>query len=413
MKSAGSDMDPRDISLDSRISFVRKLGRALHIHGAPAHRLEESMVEISRVLDLSGSFFSSPTSIFSSLGAAGWDRTFLDRIECGEVDLQKLSKLDDLAVRVLERRTSVTAAAAEVDRIVSGRPAYPTWLSTLAFGLTSAAATRFFGGGAAEIAAATLIGLAVGLLSVAAGRWAAIGRLFEPLGGATVSFLALVIAARLHPTSVPIVSVGALIVLIPGLSLTLAVTELALRNLVSGTARLSGAVLSFLMLGFGVVLGRAAGAAFVGEVAPVEPVQLPGWTLYLAIAIASLTIGVLFRVPRRDLLWVMAACFCTFGGARWGGLLLGPELGVFLGAIVLGVVSNLYARLLRRPAMVTRLPALMLLVPGGLGFLGINSLLEQDALAGVQTVFTVGLIAVALVTGLLLSNALLPPRRIL
>lgn len=402
---------PTELSAEDRAAFVRKIGRALHVYGAPAHSLEGAMEEISRKLGLGGSFFSSPTSIFSSLRMERGDRTYLERIESGEVDLGKLSRLDRLVVEVLEGRTELVAATAEIDRITSAPTGYPPWLRILAFGLTSAAATRFFGGGVAEIATASVIGLVVGLLELAAARWAAIGRLFEPIGGALVSLLAVVAAARVQPASVATVSVGALIVLVPGLTLTLAVTELAMRNLVSGTARLAGALLSFLMLGFGVALGGGIGTALVGTVASPLPIALPMWTQLVALVVAGLTISVLFGVPRRDLGWAVLSGVCTWAGVRGGGALLGPELGVFLGAIVVGVLSNLYARFLRRPAMVTRLPGLMLLVPGGLGFLGINSLLEQDVVSGTQTVFTVALIAVALVSGLLLANALAPPRR--
>ena len=49
----------------------------------------------------------------------------------------------------------------------------------------------------------------------------------------------------------------------PGLTLTAAMTELATRHLASGTARLSGAFITFLAIAFGVALGnRIGGAAF-------------------------------------------------------------------------------------------------------------------------------------------------------
>ena len=62
-----------------------------------------------------------------------------------------------------------------------------------------------------------------------------------------------------------------------------------------------------------------------------------------------------------------------------------------------GVLSNVYARILDRPAAVTRVPAMMLLVPGGLGFLSLSSLMEQDVLKGLQTAFSVAVMAVAMV----------------
>lgn len=296
---------------------------------------------------------------------------------------------------------------------MSASPAYGPWLTVLAFALTSGAASRFFGAGWREIALAAAVGLTVGLLTLLAARFAGVARLFEVIAGGAVSLLAVIGAHFLGPLSVPVVTVGGLIVLVPGLTLTVAVTELALRNLVSGTARLMGAVVIFLLIGFGVALGGSLGRALVGGVQLVEPEALPLWTELVALLVAGFTFAILFRAPRRDIGWVILSGVVAYAGVRTGSVLLGPELGVFVGAMLVGAGSNLYARFLHRPAMVTRVPGMMLLVPGGLGFLGLSSLLEQDVLSGIQTAFTVGLIAVALVTGLLVSNALLPPRKLL
>lgn len=55
----------------------------------------------------------------------------------------------------------------------------------------------------------------------------------------------------------------------------------------------------------------------------------------------------------------------------------------------------------------------MLLVPGSIGFRGVSSFLADDTLAGVQSAFTMTLVAIALVTGLLMANVLMPPRKAL
>jgi uncharacterized membrane protein YjjB (DUF3815 family) len=47
-------------------------------------------------------------------------------------------------------------------------------------------------------------------------------------------------------------------VLLPGLSLTIALVELSTRNLVCGTVRLCGALFTSLVLGFGITLGNLA-----------------------------------------------------------------------------------------------------------------------------------------------------------
>jgi uncharacterized membrane protein YjjB (DUF3815 family) len=57
------------------------------------------------------------------------------------------------------------------------------------------------------------------------------------------------------PLSTYLATLGGLIVLLPGLTLSAAMSELNAQHLVSGTARLTGAIMRFLVLMFGVALG--------------------------------------------------------------------------------------------------------------------------------------------------------------
>lgn len=54
--------------------------------------------------------------------------------------------------------------------------------------------------------------------------------------------------------------------------------------------------------------------------------------------------------------------------------------------------------------LTTVLPAILLMVPGSLGFTSTSSLLAQDVVVGMQGVFSMVLVAFSLVTGLLLAN---------
>ena len=119
----------------------------------------------------------------------------------------------------------------------------------------------------------------------------------------------------------------------------------------------------------------------------------------------------LFRAHLRDAWCIAFVSVLGFGGARLGSSLLGPEQGVLLGALLVGVASNAIARWMGRPASVTLVPGIMLLVPGSIGFGSMSSLLARDVDAGLALAFTTVLVAVALAIGLLLANVIVPPRR--
>jgi uncharacterized membrane protein YjjB (DUF3815 family) len=296
--------------------------------------------------------------------------------------------------------------------VIAAPPPYGAGLTTLAFALSSGAACRFFGGAPREIAAAALIGLAIGLLAAASRTRPALGRVFEPLAAVLAGLIATVAARLAGPLSAYTALVAGLIILIPGFSLTIAMIELATRNLVSGTARLVGACGTFLAIGFGVALGTTLGGRLFGAPAPHLPAPLPEATLWIALVLAPLGFTVLLKAEPRDAPWVVAAGVVGFLGARAGAWLLGPELGAFVGALAVGMAGNGYARLLDRPSAVTVVPGILLLVPGSLGFRSLSSLLDQQTLLGVETAFRMTLVAISLVTGLLFANLVVPPRRL-
>jgi uncharacterized membrane protein YjjP (DUF1212 family) len=398
---------------DPRIVFMVKLGQALHRYGVSTHRLEQSMNLVAQRLGMTGSFFVTPTGIFAAFGLPEEHRTSLIRIEATEVNLEKQARLDELVSRVIHGQVSIADGARTIDQIVAAPPRYGPILSTICFALASGAAARFLSGGWREILVTIIIGLLVGVLAVLMGRLKEASRVFEPTAAIIASALVMVAARIFHPFSVYLTTLASLIVLLPGLTLTVAMRELATRHLVSGTARLMGAALLFFQLGFGVALGSQITHLLSPVSLSAAPAALPAWTLWMALLIAPFMFTVLFNASGRDSGWIVLACLLSFSGARAGAFLLGPELGVCIGAIVMGSGSNLYSRLMNRPSAIPMVPGLMMLVPGSIGFGSLAKFIEKDVVSGVTTAFSMILIAVALVTGLLIANVIVPPRKIL
>jgi uncharacterized membrane protein YjjB (DUF3815 family) len=207
-----------------------------------------------------------------------------------------------------------------------------------------------------------------------------------------------------------LVTIASLLVLLPGLSLTVAMTELATRNLIAGTARLMSAVIVLLELVIGVALGERLAKAIVHvQQAPKPP--LPEWASWVALVTSSLAVAAVVQARRSQYAWIVLGCTVGYVGSRFGTNLLGAELGALVGAFALGAMSNIYARWLDRPAQVVQVPAVFLLVPGSLGFRGMSSLLDRETMNGVETLFATFVIAIAIAAGLLVANALVPPRR--
>jgi uncharacterized membrane protein YjjP (DUF1212 family) len=386
-----------------------KLGRGLHAYGYPAHRLEEALVQVCHRLGLDGQFFSMPTALFASFGQGDEHRTFQIRVDPGGVDLGKLARLDELRALVAGGGMDPEEGTRRIEAILATPEAYGPGLTTAAFSLASATACRFFGGGLREMAAAGVIGLVIGLLALVLLTRPATARVFEALAAAVAGFIAVGAAFVFPPLAPSVATLAGLIILVPGFGLTVAFTEIATRNLVSGTARLAGVGLSFLAIAFGVALGTRAGARAFGIAAAASVAPLPEWTVFAALLIAPWAFAVLFRAERRDIPWVLLGTGVAFAGGRAGIALLGPELGAFLGATAVSAFGNAYNRIVHRPAAIPIVPGLLLLVPGSLGFQSLSSLLGHDTLLGIEAAFRMILVSVSLATGLLFANVILPP----
>ncbi|MBA2660777.1 MAG: threonine/serine exporter family protein [Bradymonadaceae bacterium] len=395
------------------IEFVLKLGRALHTYGTPAHRLEEALGQLSARLGLEAQFFSTPTSIMAAFGALGHQQTSLIRVEPGEVDLGKMARLDEVTGQVIRGELVPSKGLRRIDEIVADRPLYNNVVGVIGYAVASGAASTFFGGQAREMAVSVVIGALIGILSQAALRWATLKRVFVAVSALMSSLIAVLAGAVVAPLSVYVPTVAGLIILLPGLTLTVAMTELATLNLVSGASRLTHALIIFLQMAFGVAVGLHLGELAVGVVQNQAATPLPFWSQWIALVVASVAFGVLFRARPRDMGWMLLSAALAFGGARLGTLWLGVELGAFVGALLVGMASNVYARVFDRPSAMLMVPGIVMLVPGSIGFRSVSYLLERDVVTGIETAFTMTLVAAALVAGLLLSNLIVPPRKAL
>ena len=400
-------------TIPAEVEFCLELGRCLQAFGTPAHRFEATLTRICRRFGLQGQFFALPTGFLASISGKNFNRSAVERAPNGDMDLEKLTKLQWITDAVLEGRMSVVEASEALRLLVSARPRYGKAVRILAYGAASASAVWFFGGAWREGFLALLLGLLTGLLEARARQKKTLGYLFHLVAAGCVAFLSLLAARWIPSLSAPVPTLAGLIVLVPGLGLLIAMNELATNNLVAGTARLAGVGMIFLQLAFGVALGQRFAQLWAGPMAAPELVSVPWWALVPALVIWALAFLVIFQAMPDDAGWILVACAFAFGAARLGTHFLGGAFGAGLGAWVLGSGSNLVARLRGRPPWVTLLPGIMLLVPGSVGLRSLDYVLNKQMLTGLDTAFQMVFLAVAILMGLLLANLMVRSKELL
>ena len=404
-------------SFSGRVQFVIQLAARLHAYGTTAQRLEGAITAVATRLGLRCSPWSNPTGMVLSFSDAKSpsplsETTQVIRLEPGDTDLRKLCQADAIAERTLSGELGIedaTAALQALDRDPGWRAQV---LSTVCFGIASASVAGLLRSSWIDVVTAGGIGCLIGLLYTMGARRPRLAESLDAIAALIATLLATLVATYVAPLSLKVVIVASVIVLMPGLMLTNAVQELTSQHLVSGTARFAGAFAVLLKLTFGSVAGSQI-AALLGWV-PQEQVALvvaPEYVEWIALLLASYAFAVLFKADRRDYPLVMLAVASGYAVTRLGGAYFGSGTGVFLASMVITALSNVYARKANRPGALIRVPGIILLVPGSVGFRGMSFVLERDVALGLDTGFLLVMVLVSLVAGVLFGNLIYPARR--
>ncbi|MEO7935176.1 MAG: threonine/serine exporter family protein [Dokdonella sp.] len=404
--------------LTTRVEFVVELARRLHEYGTAAPRLEAAIILVSKRLGLNCDPLSTPTSIimsFSQLddGVNGLaELTQVLRLPPGEVNLKSLCLVDEVADQVINGTLDLEEGRRRLREVGTLKPTkLATGITLSAYAVASACVAAILLTGWAGVATAGCIGLATGITAFAASKRPNIAAAFEAISALLATIIATLVAVYLVPIQVRSVVVASLIILLPGMSLTAAVRELSSQDLVSGTARMAGAMAVLLKLAFGTVAATQVCALFGLVPPPVPQLAIPPWTEWVAVPLAAITFAITFRSPLRYFPIVIGAVIAGYICTRVGGAYVSAAFGVFAGGLLLGAASNVFARVFNRPGALIREPGIILLVPGSIGFRTLSFVFERDVLLGLDTGITLVTLLVALVAGLLFGDLLVPPRR--
>jgi uncharacterized membrane protein YjjP (DUF1212 family) len=406
----------------SRIGFVMELARHLHESGTTVNRLEGAVERVSRKLGLEVGIWSNPTGIIISfndqLNGDPYTITRVLRLHPGDTNLGRMTDADAIAEQVMDGRLEIADGLSQLRDIDKPPSTAYQALQAVSFGVASGMVVSLFPGtGWGDLLASSVLGALIGvLLQLGVGR----PRLFdavEALAAFLVTFAASYVASYVMPLSVNAVIISALIILMPGLMLTTAINELANQQLASGSARLAGAVTVLLKLTFGTILAAQlvelmGWQALSNNGLPV----LPSWMPVAMLVPGALALAILFKTHIRDIPIAMLSVFLGFGVMKACSMVPGLSggdipIGTFLAAFAVTSTANLYARLFNRPGALIRVPGIILLVPGSLGFQILNTAMTADP--GQRMGIAIPLLAalIALVAGILFGNLLVASRR--
>jgi uncharacterized membrane protein YjjP (DUF1212 family) len=410
-ESPAAARTPAEVDTAAATDVVLRFMRAGHDAGYPTAELEQRVLLFATELGFPASQVSAtPTMIEISLGTLPAQRSFTLRVRPKGVDLDAIARLDDLVADVLDGRAGVPEISERLTAIEEHPLNRRRSVYLGAYALGGGAVTPVLGGGWRELVAGLVVGFVVGAVALLGGKRTNTAPLVAPLAALAASFTAAALSHAGMREAVGVVTLAALVPLLPGMVLTIGMRELATEHLQSGVANTANALIQLLGLVFGVGIGRSIALSWFGPPHAALLENSFGTTHVLAAIAAGLAFVVTLRARARAAPVMCGATVLAITANAAGDAVFGKAGGVFAAALAIGVVGEALSARLRRSPLVFIVPGVLILVPGSTGFDSLLKLLAGNTVSGIDTGFDTFVTAMSIAYGLMVSSIVLPRR---
>lgn len=352
---------------ENALKLASQAGRLMLENGAEISRVEEVMERIAKTYGAStSSFFVLSNGIFTT----GQGYANAEYIPFHGTQLDKVVEVNQLSRDISDGKYSLEGAKKRLEEIRHLAP-HPNWEQILGSGLGSAGFCAIFGGGLTDCMISFLSGILLWcyVLFISAPYLSKVtGNI---LGGAFVTLFCILVSKLGIDIHLGNIMIGAIIPLIPGVSFTNGIRDLAAEDYIAGATRLLDAVMVFLCIAMGVCVTFLIDSRIEGGIIELSgtltDMFTAGWLFQIASAfIGTSAFAVLFGVPRR--FYVQCGICGTLGWIAYIALVrlfaASPAEATFLATMIVVLSAYYFAHKLGCPVIVFLICGIFPLVPG-------------------------------------------------
>jgi uncharacterized membrane protein YjjP (DUF1212 family) len=279
---------------------------------------------------------------------------------------------------------------------------------TFGYALLSIGLALILRGSTVDVLLAAALGAAVGAIQLWGRRPGSVSRAVLPVLCAFLVGVSVFALGRLHDdVGVLAPLVAPLVIFLPGALLTTAVIELSTGQMLSGAGRLASGLLQLVMLALGIVAAANLVGVPARSIEPSAAEPLSDLVPWVGVALFGTGVLVFYCARASSFGWILLVLYVAYSAQIIGGLVLGPVLSAFCGALVMSPVASYIAlRPSGPPMQVSFLPAFWLLVPGALGLVGVTQLLGANRVDSLTSLVSTGTTMIGISFGVLIGLAL-------
>ena len=384
------------------LELVTDLGYRLAMSGAETFRVEESITMIINSYGIEAEAFVIPNCMTVSLKTAeGQPMTRMRRIGHHGNDLDSVERYSNLSRRICAQKPDPQEARQWLLDTDASRKQYNLPIYLLGHFLGSCGFAIFFGSTVLDSLWAGICGLVVGFIDLFMTRLKANLFFRTIIESFFMSLLAYCLAAWGIADNADTITIGTLMLLVPGLLFTNAMRDIIYGDTNSGTNR----IVQVFLIAAAIALGTAAAFTMVSLLWP-SPIYMPAINYVLSVQLLASAIGcmgfaILFNIHGPGSL------LCVLGGVvAWAVYSLTLHFGgndiasYFWAAIAASLYSEIMARIRKYPAISYLVVSIFPLIPGASIYYTMNYIIRSDmngfAAKGMHTIAIAGAIAVGI-----------------
>lgn len=240
------------MDVEKLLNTIIQAGTMLIESGAEINRVEETMVRMCQnydEVDYADSYVTL-TGIMFSLTVNNETKTRISRVRTGEVNLDRIDKINDLSRRACKEKLSVDELARQLDEI-KGQTRYSFFVTTLFGAVGAAGFALFFDGNLLEMLICFFLGILIRVCGRVFSRYHLNTFLNTALCAGLAAFAVMWIHSLIPSTNADILLISGFMLLVPGLAITNAIRDTIAGDYISGGARATDAFLCAVSIAIG------------------------------------------------------------------------------------------------------------------------------------------------------------------
>lgn len=387
------------------LDLATTLGYELSMSGAETFRVEESINRLLCAYGVEAEVFAIPNYLIVSLKTDdGQSITRMRRIGYHGNNLDAVEKFNGLSRALCNRTPDPAEGMKWFDVVRNMLVNYPAWVQFLGYFLGSAGYGLFFGGNWMDALCAGICGILVGLSTNFLEKWKA-NPFFRTIASCFVLSLAAYAFGAMGLSPNPdAATIGALMILVPGLLFTNAMRDIIYGDTNSGVNRIVQVLLISVALALGSAAAWGVASSLWGPPVSAEAIVYPYLSQCLFAFVGCLGFTILFNIH------FPGGLLCMLGGClAWAVYCIATHYGAgeyaayFWSSLFASVYSELMARIRKSPAISYLVVSLFPMIPGAGVYYTMTYAVQGDmarfASKGMSTAAVAGILAVSILLG--------------